>query len=42
MNIGEYNQEEPYFGEVVKVEDFDEHINDEWIVSQIKRLFENK
>jgi len=31
--------EEPYFGKVIKVEDFNDDINDEWIVSQIKELY---
>ena len=32
--------EEPYWGEVVKVETFDEDIDDEWIVSQIREFYE--
>jgi len=31
--------EEPYSGKVVKVDDFNDDINDEWIVSQIKELY---
>ena len=31
--------EEPYFGKVIKVEDFNDDISDEWIVSQIKELY---
>ena len=31
--------EEPYFGKILKVEDFNDDINDEWIVAQIKELY---
>lgn len=30
---------EPYFGEIVKVEDFNNDVNDKWIVSQMKELY---
>jgi len=33
---------EPYSGRVVKVEDFNEDINDEWIVSKIEELYQEK
>lgn len=31
--------EEPYWGEVVRVETFNNNINDQWIVSKIKELY---
>ncbi len=30
---------EPYCGEVVRVETFNDNISDEWIVSEIKKLY---
>lgn len=32
-------QEEPYWGEVVAVDDFDDDVNDIWLVSTIIKLF---
>ena len=32
--------EEPYWGEIVKVETFSGDIDDEWLVSQIRELYE--
>lgn len=34
--------EEPYWGEVMEIEPFEGDINDEWIVSNIKQLFNKK
>lgn len=31
--------EEPYWGEVVKVEIFNDDVNDQWMVSKIKELY---
>lgn len=33
--------EEPYWGKVLETEIFDNNINDEWIVSQIRKLYKN-
>ncbi len=32
-------QAEPYWGEVVGVEDFDDEINDDWLIYEIRKLF---